>query len=71
MKKYQPKHIKSNKTAKKIKSFILKTITCLMALVFVISISMLDSEVFYIPLIAMIISGAWLYLIAWANGFTK
>lgn len=70
MKKYALKHAKPNKTALKIKRIILKAVTILMAVIFVLSILSLDSEKFYIPLIAMIISGGWLWLIAWANGWT-
>lgn len=70
MKKYQPKHIKPNKTSRKIKRIILKSITWIMGLIFILSICALDSEAFYIPLITMGISGAWLYLMAWANGWT-
>ena len=67
---YVPKHTKHNETAFKIKKFILKTITLIMGIIFVISICSLDSDKFYIPLAALVVSGGWLYLMAWANGYT-
>lgn len=67
--KYYAKHTKPNTKALKIKRFILKSITLIMALIFILSICLLDSEKFYIPLAALVVSGGWLYLMAWANGY--
>ena len=71
MKNYVLKHAKPNKTARKIKRIILKSITYLMVIIFILSMLSVDSEKFYIPIISMVISGGWLGLIAWANGWIK
>lgn len=69
--KYVSKHGKSrHRKSFKVKRIILKGFTYLMGIIFLFSICCLDSENFYIPLITMIISGAWLYFIAWINGWT-
>ena len=57
-------------TKNKIKRVILKSITYFMFIVFMFSICLLDSEKFYIPLAALVVSGGWLWLMAWANGYT-
>ena len=66
---YHGKHSKPSKIGRKIKRFVLKSITYLMGIIFILSILALDSEKFYIPLITLVISGAWLYSMAWANGW--
>ena len=57
-------------TKNKIKRVILKSITYFMFIVFLFSICLLDTEKFYIPLAALVVSGGWLWLMAWANGYT-
>ena len=47
---------------------LLNTITAIMGIVYVISISAVDSET-YIPLICMCLSGAWLVFYAWLKGW--
>lgn len=55
---------------RKLKKYILKTITAIMAVICMLSICAVDSESL-IPLIAFGISFGWLSLFAWANGYTE
>ena len=49
------------------KNKILKGITGIMAIVFVVSVCLLDSERIEIPLIAIAVSMIWLFLFGLAN----
>ena len=64
------KHENISGILNKIRIIALKAITVLMLIVFVLSICCLDSEKFYIPTITCFISGGWIFLMAWANGWT-
>lgn len=70
MKYCTTKHKKTRKIKNKIKRFILKSITWVMGIIFLISVCSLDSEPFYIPLAALVVSGGWLWLMAWGNSYT-
>ncbi|MBE7053870.1 MAG: hypothetical protein E7391_06330 [Ruminococcaceae bacterium] len=52
----------------KIKAFVLKTITKIMAVVWLLSMTALDSES-SIPVVACFISLAWIALFMYANGY--
>ena len=52
----------------KVKNTILKIITYLMAILFILSLIALDSENI-IPIISLATSGTWLFLIGLANGY--
>lgn len=56
------------KAKRKIKNFILKTITWLAGSMFFVSASAVDSES-YFPTIICLICMAWLGLFAYANGY--
>lgn len=52
---------------RKIKNFILKTITYLAGLVLIVSIMMFDSDNLIIPVVCFTVSLCWLVLFAYAN----
>ena len=52
---------------KKTKKKLLNAITAFAGLIFIFSVSAVDSDS-WIPFITLIVSGAWLALVAWANG---
>lgn len=54
--------------SKKIKNFILKTVTGIALLIFFISAAALDNGS-WIPTIMLVISGAWLTVFGLANGW--
>ena len=51
----------------KIHNYIIKPISCVMSLIFIISMSGLDSES-WLPAIACVVSMGWLVVYAWATG---
>ena len=57
-----------NKTVRKIRNYILKTFTLIMGIVFALSIGCMDSDTWF-PFLTLAISGGWLWLYAWANGW--
>ncbi len=59
---------RKNRIFRKIRNYILKTFTLIMGIVFMLSICSLDSDS-WIPFVAIAISGGWLWLYAWANGY--
>ena len=54
--------------SKKVKNFILKTVTWFMGTVWILSALSIDSPT-WTPTITLIISGAWLALFGLANGW--
>ena len=64
--KYKAKHAK--RISPKVHGRILKTITTIMGIIFMVSICSVDSES-YVPFIALLLSGTWLAFMAWANGW--
>lgn len=52
----------------KIKNIILKIITYIMTVLFILSLIALDSESI-IPFITLVLSGGWLALVGYANGY--
>ena len=59
---------KRKRIARKIKHFILKGFTLFMLVVFILSVSALDSES-WLPVITTVVSMGWLVLFAWANNW--
>ena len=57
------------RTAKKMMNLVCDLFNWLVGAIMIISIGCMDSENFYIPLIAMLISGSWLCFVAWLNGY--
>ena len=55
----------------RIKNFILKFISCIMGLIFMIGASALDSEGTNIPLLMVVVSMVWLTLFAISNGYLE
>lgn len=53
----------------KIHKFIIKSITALMLALFCLSVAAMDSEAFWPPVIGLVVSFAWLWCYAWANGY--
>lgn len=63
----KPRHTKA---ARKLKKFILNTITSIAFITMFICFSSVNStEQFYIPLIIGIVCFGWLSLYCWANGY--
>ena len=63
----------SNKMLNKRKRIIIRravidTFTGIMFMVFLLSMSAMDSEVFIIPMVGMAVSLTWIVIYAWANG---
>ena len=59
----------SKKTLNKIRIYIVKAITAVMGLIFIISLSAADDTPFRVLIPMMLISGGWLFLVAYANGW--
>lgn len=53
---------------KKVKNFILKTITWIMGIICILSVCSIDSPT-WIPTIALVVSMAWLIPFGFANGW--
>jgi hypothetical protein len=53
----------------KIKRFVLKTVTGIAWIVFILSICALDSPNFVLPVVCLAVSMAWLAVFSWANGY--
>lgn len=58
------------KVRRRIKNAILKTITAIAGLVFILSACALDSDS-WLPFIALCISALWLSVFAYANGWLE
>ncbi len=52
----------------KVRKYIIKPFTCLCGIVFLCTLAVADADQMWIPVVAMIVSGGWLALYAWANG---
>lgn len=57
------------KVLRKISKMIVNAITAVMGIVFVLSMCAADSEAWLPVIIAFVISGSWLTVVAWANGW--
>lgn len=55
-------------TVRKVKNIVIKTITYISGIVFMISVCSVDSES-WIPIAPMIVSGLWLTVYAYCNGY--
>lgn len=53
----------------KIKNIVLKTATWTAAIIFVLSMCALDSPNFVLPVVCLLVSGLWLAVFSWANGY--
>ena len=59
----------SRRTLNKIRIFIVKTITAIMALIFLLCMCAADSSDLRVVFILMVISGGWCTLVAYVNGW--
>ena len=59
----------SRRTLNRIRIFIVKTITAIMGIIFILCMCAADSEQLMPVVILMLISGGWLHLVAYANGW--
>lgn len=61
--------MQKRKRKNKIKNFVLKTVTSIAGIIFVLSICALDSPNFVLPVVCLLVSGLWLAVFSWANGY--
>ena len=61
--------MQKRKRKNKIKNFVLKTVTWIAGIVFVLSILSLDSPNFVLPVVCLMVSMLWLAVFSWANGY--
>lgn len=59
----------SRKTLNKIRIFIVKTITLIMGIIFMLCLCAADSSNLALVFALMLISGSWLTMVAYANGW--
>ena len=57
------------KVLRKILKMIVKAITAIMAIVFVLAACAADSEAWLPVFVVLLISGSWLAFVTWANGW--
>ena len=53
------------------KNLLIKGLTFLIGIVFLVSLTMLDGKAWLLGCLMMVLSGAYLALFAWANGLMK